>query len=262
MPISPDRRPTIAILLLLALLAGCSPSEKETEFLARKALLERQNRGIRELIEDEQKGSLVPVNRFLIGVDEKVVQGVFNSQLPLERPLGKHFIIRLENATIEFRDKYGLVVVEGSVHRPHTPDRRTAVRVVGGLGAVQIDSTSNLLTVRIAIDDIQILQAGILESVLGPGGKKFLATKAKGYLQDALPAIQVPVGLAREIRVPPIKTGAVSLDSLKIPLDISVERVIAAKQKLWVTLNAEVGSITGGEQGVGVAIKKKKGGGG
>jgi hypothetical protein len=147
------------------------------------------------------------------------------------------------------------------VHRPQTPDRRTAVRVYGGLGAVQIDSTSNLLTIQIALDDIEILQAGILENLLGSGGKKFLATKAKGYLQDALPPIQVPVGLAREIRLPPIKSGAVTLDSLEIPLDISVERVIAAKQKLWVTLNAQVGTIAGGEQGLGVAIKKKKKGG-
>jgi hypothetical protein len=255
------RRRTIATLLLLVLLAGCSPSEKETEFLARKALLERQNRGLRELIQDEEKGSLVPQNRFLVGLDEKVVQGLFNSQLPLERPLGKRFVIRLENATIQFRDKYGLVIVEGSVYRPKTPDRKTAIRVYGGLGEVQVDSTTNLLTIRIAIDDIELTQAGILENVLGSGGKKFLATKAKGYLTDALPAIQVPVGLAREIRLPPIKTGAVTIDSLKIPLDISIERVIAAKQKLWVTLHADVGKIAGGEQGVGVAIKKKKKGG-
>lgn len=261
MPTLSSPRLPLAILFLLALFAGCSPSEKETEFLAAKAILERQNRGLREMIQDEEKGSLVPANRFLIGVDEKVVQGLFNSQLPLERPLGKRFLIRLEEATIEFRDKYGLVIVEGNVHRPQTPERRTAVRVYGGLGAVEIDSTTNLLTIHIAIDDIQILQAGILENVLGSGGKKFLATKARGYLQDQLPAIQVPVGLAREIRVPPIRSGAVSLDSLRIPLDISVERVIAAKQKLWVTLNAEVGNIAGGEQGLGVAIKKRKKGG-
>src|SRR5262249_39410796 len=129
-------------------------------------------------------------------------------------------------------------------------------------GSVQMGCISSRLTIQIALDDIEILQAGILEHVLGSGAKKFLATKAKGYLQDALPPIQVPVGLAREIRLPPIKSGAVTVDSLKIPLDISVERVMAAGQKLWVTLNAQVGTIAGGEQGVGVAIKKKKKGGG
>lgn len=258
---SPLRR-SICFLLLLALLAGCSPSEKEAEFLSKKALLERQNKGIREMIHDEEGDSLLPTDRFLIGVDEKVVQGLFNSQLPLERPLGKHFILRLEQASIQFRDKYGLVIVEGSVHRPQTPDRRTAVRVYGGLAAVQIDPQSDLLTIRFAIDDFQILQAGILEGVLGRGGKKFLATQAVGYVKDALPALHIPVGLAREIRVPPIQSGAVTLDSLHVPLDLSVERVIAAREKLWVILHAEVGEISGGEQGLGVAIKKKKKGGG
>ena len=262
MSTSSHRRSTVAILLALGFLAGCSPSEKETEFLRRKALLERQNKGIRELIQDEEKGALLPTDRFLIGVDEKVVQGLLNSQLPLERPLGKRLILRLERATIQFRDKYGFVIVEGSVHRLKTPDRRTAVRVYGGLGAVEIDPQTNLLTIRFAIDDFQILQAGILEGVLGRGGKKFLATQALGYVKDALPALQVPVGLAQAIRVPPIQSGAVTLDSLHVPLDLSVERVIAAKEKLWVTLHAEVGEIAGGEQGLGVAIKKKRKGGG
>jgi hypothetical protein len=260
LPSSP--RDSISFLLLLVLVVGCSPSEKETEFLRRKALLERQNKGIRELIQDEEKGFLLPTDRFLIGVDEKVVQGLLNSQLPLERPLGKRLVLRLERATIQFRDKYGFVIVEGSVHRLKTPDRHTAVRVYGGLGAVEIDPQTNLLTIRFAIDDFQILQAGILEGVLGRGGKKFLATQALGYVKDALPALQVPVGLARAIRVPPIQSGAVTLDSLHVPLDLSVERVIAAKEKLWVTLHAEVGEIAGGEQGLGVAIKKKRKGGG
>jgi hypothetical protein len=261
MSISSHRRPTVAILLALVLLAGCSPSEKETEFLRRKAFLERQNKGIREMIHDEEGDSLLLTDRFLIGVDEKVVQGLFNSQLPLERPLGKRLVLRLERASIQFRDKYGLVVVEGSVHRLKTPDRRTAVLVYGGLSDVNIDPQTDLLTIRFAIDDFQILQAGILEGVLGRGGKKFLATHALDYVKDALPVLHIPVGLARAIRVPPIQSGAVTLDSLHVPLDLSVDRVIAAKQKLWVTLHAEVGQIAGGEQGLGVAIKKKKGGG-
>lgn len=261
MALSFTPRGSVALLLLLALFAGCSPSEKETEFLAKKRLLERQNRGIRELIEDEEKGTLIPTDRFLIGIDEKVVQSVFNSQLPLERPLGKHFVLRLEQATIQFRDKYGFITVAGNVHRPQTPDRRIAVRVHGGLSSVQIDSLTDLLTIQFALDDMEILQAGILENVLGSGGKKFLATQALGYAKDALPALNVPVGLAREIKVPPIQSGAITLDSLRVPLDLSVERVIAAKQKLWVTLHAEMGNIVGAEKGLGVAIQKKKKGG-
>lgn len=256
--ISRNPRPTIAIALCLLLLAGCAPSERETAYLAKKALLERQNKGIRELIALAKSGPLVPPDQFLIGVDENIAQSLFRTQLPIERPVGKRFTLHLEKAEIHFRDKYGEVVAEGYINRNKTPDRKIAVRVHGGLGAVEIDPKTDLLTIRIAVDDLELVQAGILEGVLGTGGKKFLATKGREYLKDALPPIQIPVGLAREIRVPSIRSGAVQLDSLVIPIDVSVERVLAARQKLWVTLNAQVGTIEGGEQGLGVKIGKKK----
>src|SRR5262245_884109 len=76
-----NRGTAVSIGLLLGLLAGCAPSDREVEYEARKALLQRQNKGIRELIEEEQRGSLVSNDRFLIGLDEKVVERLFRSQL-------------------------------------------------------------------------------------------------------------------------------------------------------------------------------------
>ena len=247
----------LPILLVATLLAGCAPSQEETTFLASKALLERQNQGIRELIQEEESGSLVPTDRFLIGVDESIVGGLLRSQLPLERPLGKRFVVRLESATVSLRDKFGVITIEGSVHRKKAPDKKTAVRILGGLGAVAIDSTTDRLHVNIAIDQVEILQAGILEGVLGRGGKKFLSEKGRPLIQDALPPLEIPVVLGRSIKIPSLQEEGFQLDSLLVPLHLSVERVIAAGGKLWVTLNAEVGTVTGAEEGLGVAIKKK-----
>jgi hypothetical protein len=251
------REIAVGSLLAAGLLVGCAPSEEEAEFLARKAVLQRQNQGIRELIAEEEGGSLVPTDRFLVGVDEQVVGDLLNSQLPLERPLGKRFIIRLERATVLLRDKYGLVTIEGEIHLRATPNRHTAVRILGGLGAVQIDPETDLLSMRIAIDRIEVLEAGRLEKVLGRSGKKFISEQGRPMLQEALPNIQLPVALARNIRVPAIREGAIQLDSLLIPLDMSVERAIAAGGKMWLTLQAEVGDVTGGEGGLGVAVKRK-----
>ena len=247
----------LAAGLAAGLLAGCAPSGQETEFLARKALLQRQNRGIREMIAEAERGSLVPADRFLVGIDEKIVADLLRVQLPVERPLGKRFIVHLDRATVLLRDKFGAITIEGNIHRPETPERKTAVRILGGLGAVAIDPKTDLLSVSIAIDRLELLEAGILEKFLGPGGKKFLSDKGRGMLQDALPALQIPVGLAQNIRVPAIQAGPIQLDSLVVPLNLSVERVIAAGGKLWVTLHAEVGKVTGGEEGLEVAVKKK-----
>ena len=244
-------------LLAVILLTGCGPSAQETEFVAQKALLERQNRGIRELIAEAEQGSLVPADRFLVGIDERIVADLLRSQLPMERPLGKRFIVHLDSATVLLRDKFGAITLEGDVHRPATPQRKTAVRIHGGLGAVVIDPDTDLLNITIAIDRLELLQAGILDKVLGHGGKKFMAEKGRGMLQDALPTLKIPVGLAQKIRLPAIRESALQLDSLVVPLSVSVERVIAAGGKLWVTVDAEVGKVTGAEEGVGVSVKRR-----
>lgn len=247
----------LALLLGAVLTAGCSISPEESDYLARKTLLERQNRGVRELIDEAERGTMVPADRFLIGIDEKIVEELLRAQLPIERPLGKRFVARIERAQVLLRDKFGTITLEGEVHRPATPDRQIAVRILGGLGDVAVDTTTDMLNITIAIDRIEVLQAGILEGVLGHNGKKFLAQQGRGLLQNAIPKLQVPVVLARKIHVPAVQAEAIQLDSLTVPLDLSVERVIAVNRKLWVTLNAEVGRVTGAEEGLGVQVKKK-----
>ena len=245
----------------LALLAGCAPSEEESEYLAQRALLLRQNRGISEMIAEANQGSMIPRDRFLIGIGEAIVGDLLRAQLPFERPLGKHFVVKLEHATVSLRDKFGAITLDGELYRPAKPDRKTAVRVYGGLGAVSIDSTSDLLSIRIAIDHFELVRAGVLEGVIGRGGKKFLAERGQKMLEDALPHLQVPVALGQRIRIPAIQEEGVRLDSLVVPLHLSVERVIAARGKLWVTLDADVGEVIGAEEGLGVVVEKKRSGG-
>jgi hypothetical protein len=254
----------VGTMLAASLLAGCAPPEEETNFLARKAVLLRQNQGLRELIAAADSGTLVPADRFLVGIDERVVAEILNSQLPMDRPLGKRFMIHLDRATVLFRDKYGLVTLEGDIHPRTAPHRRTSVRILGGLGAVRIDPGTGLLDADIAIDQVEVLEAGRFENVLGRSGKKLLSKQGRPMLQEALPTLHVPVALAQKIRIPAIQEGPVRLDSLTIPLRMSVEGVLAAGHKLWVYLDAEVGAVTGAEEGLGVVVQKKphKAGGG
>ncbi len=246
----------IALRLATGFLVGCGPSEEETSFLAQRALLQRQNQGIGELIAEAEAGSLVPVDRFLVGIDEKVLAGLLRSQLPFEHALGKRLVVHLDSATVRLRDKYPLITIEGNIHRRATPQHRTAVRAIGGLGTVQIDPATDLLSMTIAIDDVELLEAGLLDQVLGSEGKKLVSEKGRAILQEELPILHVPVALAQNIRIPAIQEGSIELDSLVVPLDLSVERVLAAGGKLWLTLNAKVGKVEGGEDGVGIAVKK------
>ena len=258
---TPARRPirlAIASLVACALaMAGCGPSEDQAAHEARKVAWERRIRGLEELVAEADRGSLIPRDRFFIGVDEKLVADLFRSQLPLEQPLEDRFLVRLESAEMQFRDKYGAVRIVGRIHPKRFPERAIGLRIDGGLGAAEIDPVTGILKVQIAIDHIDVAEAGGLEGALGGGVIRYLGSKGREILQAAIPAIEVPVSLSRSVPVPAVEEKGVRLGALEVPLEVSVERVIAAGGKLWVSFDASVGAVTGGEGGLGVEIEKK-----
>jgi hypothetical protein len=237
---------------------ACGPSEEEAAYEARTIALERRIRGLAELVAEAEKGSLIPADRFFVGVDEKLVADLFRSQLPLEQPLEDRFVVRLESAEMRFRDKYGAVRIEGRIHPKALPKQSVALRIDGGLGAAEIDPASGILRVAIALDHIEVAEAAGLEGMLGGGVIRYLGEKGREILQGALPPIEVPVTLSQAVPVPAVEEKGVRLGALAVPLDVSVERVLAAGGKLWVSFDARVGAVTGGEGGLGVDIDKTR----
>ena len=193
----------LGFTLAAALLAGCAPSEQETDFLARKAVLLRQNQGMRELIAEAEQGTLVPPDRFLVGIDEEVVADVLRSQLPLERPLGKRFIVRLESATVLLRDKYGIITIEGEVHRradPGAADRRAHL---GGLGARRRSTPRpTCSTWTSPSTGSNCSRRACSRTCWAPAARSSSPRRGRRLLQDALPTLKIPVALAQTIRHP------------------------------------------------------------
>ncbi len=247
----------LAATALTVTATACGPSEEQAIYQARKVAHERRIRGLQELVAEAEKGSLIPTDRFFVGVDEKLVGDLFRSQLPLEQPLEDRFVVRLESAEMRFRDKYGAVHIEGRIHPKALPTRSVALRIDGGLGAAEIDPETGILRVSIAIDHIDVAEAAGLEGILGGGVIRYLGAKGREILQEAIPAIEVPVTLSRAIPVPAVEEKGVRLGALEVPLDVSVERVLAAGGTLWVSFDARVGEMKGGEGGLGVDIDKK-----
>lgn len=245
---------SLAALIVLAL-TGCGPSDEEGLYRARKAELERRNRGLRELIAEAEQGSLLPPDRFMVGVDETLTSELFHTQLPLERVVKRFLLLRLESATIRFREKYGTVRIESRVGVRGLPFDGVALRIQGGLGAADVDPDTGVLRVRIAIDHVALVEAGGLEGWLGRGAMNFLGSGIKDVLEEALPPLEVPVRLEQAVPVPALSEGGVQLAALRVPLEVSVERVLAAGGKLWVIFDAAVGPVEGGEQGVEVDIE-------
>jgi len=237
--------------------AACGPSEEEAQYAARRAELDRRALGLRELVAEAEQGSLIPSDRFFVGVGERLVEDLFRSQLPLEQPLEDRFVVRLESAEMEFDDKYGAVRIEGRIHPLRFPSRQVALRIEGGLGEASIDPQSGILRVRIAIDQIDIAEAGGLERLLGRGAIRYLGGKGRELLEQAIPPIEVPVTIERALPVPAVEEGGVRFAALEVPLEVSVERVLAVGGKLWVSFDANVGPVRGGEGGLGVEIRRQ-----
>ena len=116
---------------------------------------------------------------------------------------------------------------------------------------------AGLLRVRVAIDHIDIAEAGGLERLLGRGVIRYLGGKGRELLEEAIPPIEVPVTLERAVPIPAVEQGGVRFAALEVPLEVSVEQVLAIGGKLWVSFDADVGPVKGGEGGLGVEIRKK-----
>jgi hypothetical protein len=254
---SGSRARLLAATSVLLLGAACGPSEEQVQYEARQASLERRLRGLRELVAEAEQGSLIPTDRFFVGVGQQLVEDLFRSQLPLEETLEDRFVVRLEQARMEFHDKYGAVRIEGRIHPLRFPARTVALRIEGGLGAADVDPETGILRVRIAIDHIDIAEAGGLEKVLGRGAIAFLGGRGRALLEEAIPPIEVPVQLERSVPVPPLDEKGVRFGALEVPLEVTVERVLAVAGKLWVSFDARVGPVKGGEDGIGLEIRKK-----
>lgn len=244
----------LQLALAAALAAACGPSDEEGLYRARKAELERRNRGLAELISEARQGSLLPPDRFMVGVDESLTRDLFESQLPLEQVVRGLVVVHLDRATFRFREKYGTVRIDGGIRFRGLPVPPVALGIQGGLDEVELDPETGVLRVRIAIDHVAVEQAAGLEGLLGRGALNFLGGGARDLLAEAIPPLDVPVSIEQAIPVPALEEGGVSLPAVEVPLAVSVERVLAAGGKLWVIFAAEVGRVLGAEDGLGVEI--------
>lgn len=245
-------------LVLCAVLAaaGCGRSDDEAAYRARKAELERRIQGMRELLAEAERGSLVPRDRFAVGVDERLLGALFASQLPWERPVAGVFVLRLESAVMRFHEKYGTVQIQGRMRLRPFSGGELALRLVGGLAGAEVDPETGVLRLRVAIDHIDLLEARGLAGLLGRGALNYLGGAMRDALVPAIPPVEVPVTLEHAVPIPAVAAGGVSFSALEVPLEVSVEKVFAAGGKLWVVFDAQVGPVRGGEGGLGVEIRR------
>jgi hypothetical protein len=235
---SASSRPVIArgavLLGLLGLLLACRGGAPRAR--AEGAALLRQTEGLRELIAD--KGGLFPSDQLAIGIKADLLRDLLQRHLPLETVLGDQLRVRLERAEVSLESSQSLVTLQGRVSPVQNADAFADLELLGGFRRIEVDA-GGILTARVELDRIEVqrLAAGMLERGLVDGVTEILGGRSLGALGDVLPLIEIPLRLDQQIEFAGFAEGVVSVAPKRLPVRVSVARVLPVAGRLWVLLD-------------------------
>jgi hypothetical protein len=230
-------------LLALALAAGgCRGTELAGELHAQKMTLEREVKGLRDVVARLDRGEPgLPAGDVAIAVEDSLLRQLVQAQLPLEADV-ERFHVRLDKAEVVFRGS-PLVTLEGKVGLRDQSGIEGEVRVLGALEAIRLDPESGTLRATIAVDHIDIKTMAGLEQLVHGSALDELAQTLRGELSDRLPPITIPVKVQQRIDLPPLTTGPVRIEGASMPLEVEVSQVLAVGGTLWVAVHVRAGEF-------------------
>jgi len=233
-------------LALLLVLAGAACRREDAAAAARrteKALLERQLRGMQELIDAASAGTLTKTGQIFIGIEDETIQQLVSAALPLDVVVANHFLVHLDSAQASFRASQSVITLRGRASPKGSPDTYVGIIVSGGLDRLEISEETGTLVGRVVADGLQVERVkaagadrpGIQALIEGLGRTQLSA------ISEAMPKIEIPVRLDPEIKIGGFGDGPVKVAPGALPLKLSVARIVPVSGKLWVLLDADVG---------------------
>jgi hypothetical protein len=237
---------TVALALAsmaVALLAGgCGRTEEAGELHARKKTLEREVKGLREVVARLDRGEAgFPPGDVMIGVEDGLLRELLEAQLPLEADVDR-FHVRLDKAQVAFRGS-PLVTLEGRVALRDQAGIESDVRLLGALDAIRLDPETGTLRATIAVDHIDLKRVAGLEQIVSGAALDDLAQTLREQLAGRLPPITIPVKVQQRIDLPALITGPVRIDGASMPLEVQVSQVLAVGGTLWVAVRVHAGEF-------------------
>jgi len=237
---------TIAALVLAAFHAvGCSRRSGDgRRVIAQELVLNRQIEGLRALIAAAEKGSLVPKDKLVVAVSERLVKDLAALALPREQVIADKFRVRLEQVDIRFRDGAGSVRLDGRVSPATQPAEAVfaELAVFGLMDRIDVDAETGILRGKVSVIGFELKKVGVFGE--SPTGQRLLEELGEQKLDDlsalALP-VEIPVRLEEQIALRGITEGPVRLRPATFPLKVSVANVSAHGERLWVALDVDLG---------------------
>jgi len=252
MPHAPSRARSVpaaagAGLVLLLGLLGCRGGGPVAR--AEASVLAREIEALRGLLAAAEADTLFSYRHLTIGVREELVREILETRLPVETTLAGGLRVRLATAAVSFQGGQSLVTLKGRVGPLPGSGAFADVALLGGLDRIEVDPGSGTLSARIALDRVELqrvagddVEPGLLASVTaGLGGR------ALGALGEVVPRVDIPVRFAQVLEFAGVEEGAVTIPAARLPVRMTVVRVVSMAGRLWVALDLAAGPSEGGE---------------
>ena len=231
-----------ALLATILCSAGCQGPQGAGELHARKVTLEREVKGLREMVSRLDRGEPgLPPGDVTIALEDRLLRDLLVAELPVEVDVDR-FHVRLDQAQVAFRGS-ALVTLEGRVRLIERADLEGEVRLLGALDHVAIDPESGTLRATIAVDHIDLKKLSGLEGFVSGSTLDDLARTLRKELAGRLPALTIPVKVQQRIELPALTTGPVRTDGASMPLEVGVSQVLAVGGTLWVAVHVQAGDF-------------------
>ena len=209
---------------------------------AQRVVLEREVEGLRAMVQRLERGEpMLPPNDVAVGVDEALVRDLIVAQLPFETDVDR-FHVRLTGADVQFRGS-PTVQLQGRLQVRDQPDLTAAVTLFGALDNVRIDHASSTLEATVAADHLTIAEATGFAQYLSGATIDEVARLVRIEIGAKLPTIRIPVKVQEAIAFPAVTDGPVRVDGARMPLEVAVSQVVAARGRLWVSVSVTPGAF-------------------
>jgi hypothetical protein len=197
---------------------------------AQRVVLEREVEGLRAMVQRLERGEpMLPPNDVAVGVDEALVRDLIVAQLPFETDVDR-FHVQLTGADVQFRGS-PTVQLQGRLQVRDQPDLTAAVTLFGALENVRIDRDSSTLEATVAADHLTIAEATGFAQYLSGATIDEVARLVRLEIREKLPTIRIPVKVQQAIAFPAVNDGPVRIDGARMPLDVVVSQVVAARTR-------------------------------
>jgi len=203
---------------------------------AEERVLRLEVEKLRAQVADAETGKLLDFDEVLVVVDQKLVQQLLASAIPVDGDVGGGFHVSIDTASSEFADGVALIHLNGDArHSAGGPSARIAV--YAGLDVVELEPASGVLRARVSVYDVEVLSGGL---GFGATGRRLTQALAEGGLESLVGPIEVPVRIEDRLQLPELKTRRVSVHALEVPVAATVSSVRVFGGKLWVSVRARL----------------------